>query len=181
MQAARGTSLSPGNDHGPTTTTYVRLFAVVAIAVWLVDQITKFAVVRGLEGEPRSTVIPHVFWLNVTRNAGAAFSTGTGFTLVLSVVAIAVCITVIRLASRLRDRGWAVGLGLLLGGAIGNLTDRLVRDPAPLKGHVIDFLQIPFDFPVFNLADTALTFAALVIIHRTWRGVRLDGTREERR
>jgi signal peptidase II len=178
MQAARGASLSPGNDHGPTATTYVRLFAVVASAVWLADQITKFAVVRELDGEPRVTVVPHVFWLIVTRNAGAAFSTGTSFTLVLSVVAITVCIVVVRLASRLRDRGWAVGLGLLLGGAVGNLTDRLVRDPAPLKGHVIDFLQIPFGFPVFNLADTALTFAALIIIHRTWRGVRLDGTRE---
>jgi len=122
----------------------------VAIAVWLADQISKFAVVRELDGEPRVTVVPHVFWLIVTRNAGAAFSTGTGFTLILSVIAITVCAVVIRLASRLRDRGWAVGLGLLLGGAIGNLTDRLVRDPAPLKGHVIDFLQIPFGFPVFS-------------------------------
>jgi len=178
MQAARGASLSPDSDPGPAATrTCVRLFAAVAFTVWLIDQVTKALAVRELEGEPSVTVIPHLLWLTVTRNAGAAFSAGKGFTVVLSLVAIGVCVAVIVLAARLRDRTWAFGLGLLLAGAVGNLTDRIVRNPAPLRGRVVDFLQIPFGFPVFNVADIALTFAALIIIGRTWRGVGIDGTR----
>ena len=79
-------------------------------------------------------------------------------------------VTVLRLATKLRDRGWALGLGLLLGGALGNLTDRILREPAPLRGHVVDFLHLTH-WPVFNVADIALTFAAITIILRTWRGV----------
>ena len=87
-----------------------------------------------------------------------------------------VSIAVVRMATRLRDRWWAVGLGLLLAGAIGNLCDRIFREPAPFRGHVVDFI----DYGVFvgNVADIALTFAAVVIVWRTWRGVGLDGSRQ---
>jgi len=155
----------------------VGLFGITAVSVWVLDQLTKVAAVAWLDDEA-VTLIPNVFELTVTRNAGAAFSTGTGFTLVLSIVAVAVVITVLRLATRLRDRWWALGLGLLLGGALGNLTDRILREPAPLRGHVVDFLHLNH-WPVFNVADIALTFAAITIIVRTWRGVSLDGSRGE--
>jgi len=155
----------------------VGLFGITAVSIWVLDQLTKVAAVAWLDDGTSVTVVPDVFWLTLTRNAGAAFSTGTGFTLVLSIVAIAVVITVLRLAAGLRDRWWAVGLGLLLGGALGNLSDRILREPAPLRGHVVDFLHLTH-WPVFNVADIALTFAAITIILRTWRGVSLDGSRD---
>lgn len=178
MQAARGASLSPGDDHGATTKTYVRLFAVVTLVTLVVDQVTKVIAVQKLQGRDSIELIPGVLSLSFLRNPGAALSTGAGFTLVLSLIAIAVCIGVVRVAPRLRDRGWAIGLGLLLSGALGNLMDRIFREPAPLKGHVVDFI----DYGVFvgNVADIALTFAAIIIVWRAWRGIRLDGTHEEK-
>ncbi|WP_082582004.1 signal peptidase II [Aeromicrobium sp. Root236] len=177
MQAARGASLSPGDDHGPTAThTYVRLFVVVAALTLVVDQVTKVLAVEKLQGRESIELIPHVLSLSFLRNGGAALGTGAGFTLVLSVVAVAVSIAVARMATRLRDRWWAVGLGLLFAGAVGNLCDRIFREPAPLKGHVVDFI----DYGVFvgNVADIALTLAAVIIVWRTWRGIGLDGSRQ---
>lgn len=177
MQAARGASLSPGDDHGATTRTYVRLFAVVSLVALAIDQISKVVAVEKLQGRDSIEIVPRLLSLTFLRNPGAALGTGSGYTLILSVVAIAVSIGVIRVASRLRDRGWAVGLGLLLAGALGNLSDRVFREPSPLKGHVVDFLDWgPF---VGNIADVWLTIAAVVIIWRSWRGVGLDGSREE--
>ena len=181
MQAARGTSLSSQSDDADTgkvrtSGAAVGLFAVAAVSVWALDQLTKVAAVAWLDDGTSVTVVPDIFWLTLTRNAGAAFSTGTGFTIVLTIIAVAVVITVLRLAAKLRDRGWALGLGLLLGGALGNLTDRLLRDPAPLRGQVVDFLHLTH-WPVFNVADIALTFAAITIVLRTWRGVALDGSK----
>jgi signal peptidase II len=174
MQAARGTSLSP--ESGPTTHTSVRLFAIVAALTLVVDQVTKYLAVEKLQGREPVELIPNLLSLTFQRNSGAAFSTGTGFTLVLSIIAVVVCVAVVRMAARLRDRGWAIGLGLLLAGALGNLSDRIFREPSPLKGHVVDFIDYgPF---VGNVADIALTFAAIVIVWRTWRGFAIDGTRE---
>lgn len=170
MQAARGTTL-----RAP-----LRLFAVAAVAFWALDQATKAAAVAWLEPGQSITLIPHVFWLTLTRNPGAAFSTGTEMTVMLSMIAIVVVITVLRMARRLRDRGWALGLGLMLAGAAGNLTDRILREPGPMRGHVVDFLHLTH-WPVFNVADIALTFAAAVILHRAWKGVTMDGTHERER
>jgi len=178
MQAARGASLSPGDDHGATTRTYVRLFAGVAVLAFALDQVTKIVAVEKLQGRESIELVPGLLSLTFLRNPGAALSTGAGFTLVLSIVAIGVSVAVVRVASRLRDKGWAIGLGLLLAGAVGNLADRIFREPSPLKGHVVDFIDYgPF---VGNVADIALTFAALIIVWRAWRGVRIDGTREEK-
>jgi len=176
VQAARGASLSPEPGQVRTSGAAVGLFGVAAACVWALDQATKIAAVAWLDDGTSVTVVPHVFWFTLTRNAGAAFSTGTGFTLVLSLVAVGVVVVVLRLATKLNDRWWALGLGLLLGGALGNLTDRILREPAPLRGHVVDFLHLTH-WPVFNVADIALTFAAITIILRTWRGVALDGSR----
>lgn len=176
MQTARGASLSSSGDTVIPKSTYVRLFFFVAISVWVLDQATKVLAVAKLDGHDEITIIPNVFSFGFTRNAGAAFGMGTGLTVILSAVAVLVCVFVVRAASRLKDKGWAVGLGLLLGGAIGNLTDRIFREPSPFSGHVVDFLHIN-NFPVFNLADTALTFAAIVVFWLTWRGVGIDGSR----
>ncbi|MGJ9423223.1 signal peptidase II [Aeromicrobium sp. CF3.5] len=156
----------------------VRLFVVVATVVLVIDQVTKVLAVEFLEGEPSSTLIPGLLDLTFLRNPGAAFGQGSSMTIVLTLIAIVVAAVVVRMAARLRDRGWAVGLGLLLAGAVGNLVDRLFREPEPLRGQVVDFIDYgPF---VGNVADIALTVAAVVIVWRTVRGVAIDGTKETR-
>ena len=139
---------------------------------------TKIVAVAKLEGPPVETVnvIPNVLDLTLVRNSGAAFGIANGYTAVLTVIAIAVCIVVLRVARNLRNPVWAVALGLLLGGAFGNLTDRLARSPGPLRGHVVDFLALP-NWPVFNLADCCVCVAAALIAIQSFRGIGPDGTR----
>jgi len=155
----------------------VALFALVAFVVVALDQITKWWAVERLDGQDRIPVVGDLLGLRFVLNPGAALGTGAGYTIVLSVIAIAVTITLVVIAPRLRDTWWAVGLGLFLGGAVGNLMDRLFREPAFLRGHVVDFIDYA-GFFVGNVADIALTVAAVVIIWRSWRGHRFDGTRE---
>lgn len=152
----------------------IRIFAVAAACVWGLDQATKALAVNTLEPGRSITLLPHVFWLTLTRNSGAAFSAAAEMTVMLTLIAIIVVITVIRMARRLQDRGWALGLGLLLGGALGNLTDRILRAPSPFRGEVVDFLHLTH-WPVFNVADIGLTCAAVVILHRGFKGATMDG------
>ena len=142
--------------------------------MWALDQATKALAVATLDPDHSVTLVPHVFWLTLTRNSGAAFSAGAEMTVMLSMIAIIVVITVIRMARRLGDRGWALGLGLLLGGALGNLTDRILRAPSPFRGEVVDFLHLTH-WPVFNVADIGLTAAAAIILHRGFKGATMDG------
>jgi signal peptidase II len=114
--------------------------------------------------------------LHLTFNPGAAFSTGTAYTPVLACVAVIALGVVLFVSRRVGDRVWAVALGLLLGGIGGNLTDRLVRPPGPMRGHVVDMFMVPH-WPVFNVADMCINVAAGLIILQTFRGVGLDGTR----
>ena len=147
-----------------------------AVLVYLADQLTKAWVSANLEsGQPRQ-LVGTVLQLNLTRNSGAAFSIATGATLVLTVIASAVVVFIVITARRLGSRGWAAALGLLLGGSLGNLTDRMFRAPGPGRGHVVDFLQLP-NFPVFNIADSAIVSAAVLIALLAFRGISLDGTR----
>jgi len=183
MQAARGASLSASGDPDIDPAPHdqeaapprrIRLFAVVVALTYVADVVTKLLAVEFLTGRPDVEVVPGVLELHLTRNPGAAFSMATGLTVLLSVVAAAVCVVVVRTAARLRDRVWAVALGLLLGGALGNLTDRLLRSPGPLRGHVVDFLQLPH-WPVFNVADSAIVVAAGLVILQSVRGVGVTG------
>ncbi len=185
-QQARATPLSPQGEPAITEPaesstvprSAVRLFVIVATVVLVIDQVTKVLAVELLEGEPSSTLIPGLLDLTFLRNPGAAFGQGSSMTIVLTLIAIVVAGVVVRMAAQLRDRGWAVGLGLLLAGAVGNLIDRLFREPKPLRGQVVDFIDYgPF---VGNVADIALTVAAVVIVWRTVRGVSIDGTKENR-
>ncbi|MGH3497484.1 MAG: signal peptidase II [Nocardioidaceae bacterium] len=183
MQAARGASLNPSGDavdeagdHPNPRPTRVRLFIVTALCAYTVDVLSKVVVVATLTDHQPVTVIPGVLSLDLLRNGGAAFSVGTGLTLFLTLVAICVVIAVIRMSSRLRDTGWALAFGFLLAGAMGNLTDRVFRAPGPLRGHVVDFLQLPH-WPVFNVADTCICIAAVLVAVQSLRGIGLDGSR----
>jgi signal peptidase II len=183
MQRARGTPLNqpPAEQSqtapAPATRRTTVLFAVVALLAVAADQITKAIALRALTPGETVDLVGSVLRLNLVRNSGAAFSIGAGFTLVLTLIATGVVIVVLRLSRRLRSKVWTVALGLLLGGALGNLTDRFFRDPGPLRGHVIDFLELP-RWPIFNLADTAVVCAAVLMVVQTFRGVSLDGARD---
>ena len=180
MQAARGTSLSDGTvPHPPTPTTSRRarltaLFVAVAVAAYAVDLGTKLLAVSRLSGRPDVSVVGELLVLHLTRNPGAAFSTGTEYTVALTCVAILAVLVVAYLSRRLGSAGWAVALGLLLAGVAGNLTDRLFREPGPFRGHVIDFLMLPHR-PVFNVADMCINAAAVIILVQASRGIRING------
>ncbi len=180
MQAARGASLNPsGPDHHPTRRRPLGIFFGVALVAYATDVVTKVLAVERLAGRDPVPVVGDFLQLTLVRNPGAAFSTGTSYTILLTVVAIAAVVVVLYLSRRLFDRIWAFGLGCLLGGVLGNLTDRIFREPGPLRGHVVDFLQLP-NWPVFNVADICINLAAGVIILQAIRGVSHTGERESR-
>ena len=149
----------------------------VAAAVFAVDVVTKIIVVATLKPETEVKVIGTLLTLYLTRNSGAAFSFGTGMTVVFTAIAIGVIIFIIRTASRMRSAAWAVTLGLLLGGAAGNLTDRLLRSPGVFRGEVVDWIQLPH-WPVFNVADSCIVCGGCLAVLLAVRGIRPDGTRE---
>jgi len=116
-----------------------------------------------------------LLWLTFARNPGAAFSIGTGMTWIFGLLAVAIIVVIWRTSRRLASVWWAVALGLLLGGAVGNLIDRLFRTPGRFQGHVVDFITVPH-FAVFNLADAAITCAAILMVVLVIFGV--NGWRE---
>ena len=180
MQAARGASLNPSDtvDHDPARRRLDAriLFAGVALAAYALDLASKqWALAELADGD--IAVFGDWFTLHLTFNPGAAFSTGTDFTIVFTGLALVAVAVVLWLSRRIRSTGWALALGFLLGGVSGNLTDRLVREPEPFHGHVVDFLMLP-NWPVFNIADICINVAAGLIILQTFRGISLDGTRE---
>ncbi|MFT4201194.1 signal peptidase II [Gordonia sp. (in: high G+C Gram-positive bacteria)] len=148
-----------------------------AVAVWVVDVLTKTWAVSALEGRDPVHLF-HTDWarLLLLRNSGAAFSMATGYTWVLTIVAIVVVVVIVRLSGRLRSAWWILGLGLVLGGALGNLTDRVFRSPGPLHGHVVDFIAIGW-WPVFNVADSAVVCGAVLLVLLTVAGYDYDGGR----
>jgi len=152
------------------------VFAVVAATLYVADQLSKRAAVEHLSGRTDVNVVGELLQLHLTRNPGAAFSLGTGFTVGLSCLAIVATVVVLLVSRRVVDRVWAAGLGSLLAGIGGNLTDRMLREPAPFRGHVIDFLQLPH-WPIFNVADVSIDIGAGLILLQVFRGVRMDGTR----
>ena len=174
------TTMSESPHTAPTAPRRVLPLFLAAVAVaWLVDQATKVLAVERLadRGEP-IRVVPDVLELTFLRNPGAAFGMGASMTVLLSVVSVVVCVVVVRMAARLRDRVWTVALVLLLAGALGNLADRIFREPGPFRGHVVDFIDYGGLF-VGNVADIYLTVAAVLVVVRTWQGIGLDGARAE--
>jgi signal peptidase II len=176
MQTTPGTSLNDVSPPVPARRGLLVALTGVAAAVYGLDQITKILAVARLQpGDPRP-LVGELLQLHLIRNAGAAFSMATGVTWVLTVVALVVVVVVVRSARRLGSVGWAVTLGLLLGGALGNLTDRLLREPGFGRGHVVDFLDYAGLF-IGNVADIAIVVAALAVAVQAVRGIGLDGRR----
>ncbi len=156
--------------------------AILAVVVLAVDQFTKHLALQNL---PHQQIVPvwgDVLQFYLTRNSGAAFSLGEGVTWVFTIVlAIAALLIVFLAATRVRGRWWAIVLGLLLGGILGNLTDRLLREPGFAIGHVIDFIYTPWMMPaIYNVADMFIVTMMICVALLVLLGVRLDGTREPR-
>ncbi|MQA14438.1 MAG: signal peptidase II [Pseudonocardiaceae bacterium] len=156
------------------------LFAATAAVALTLDVITKVLAVAVLEGRDPVRLLGGGLYLVVYRNPGAAFSLATGLTWLLTLIAVVVVVAIVRLAPRLRSPGWAFGLGLVLGGALGNLVDRFFRSPGPLRGHVVDFLSLFAPdgsvWPVFNLADSAIVSGGVLLVVFALLGRDYDGT-----
>ncbi len=167
LQDPRGAALSR-----PT-----RLLALVASLVLVADVVSKTLVVAHLEGRAPIRLLGGALLLNVGRNPGAAFSFAEGATVVFTLVAVGVAVVILRTARRLGSTGWAASLGLLLGGAVGNLIDRLFRSPGVGRGAVVDFIDFRV-WPVFNLADSAIVIGGLLAVLLSLRGIELDGSRK---
>jgi signal peptidase II len=135
--------------------------------VVVLDQLTKLWAVAALSERPVD-VVGDLLRLRLTRNPGGAFSLLTGFTPLLALLAAAMTVVIVRTTRRATDRVMAYSLALVLGGAVGNLIDRLVRAPGFLRGEVVDFIKLPY-WPTFNLADSAITIGVAVIVLRGWR------------
>jgi len=153
----------------------------VAAFVLAADAITKAIVVVHLrEGQPVH-LLGDLLMLNLLRNSGAEFSVGTGNTIVFTAIAVVVITYIVRTARNLRSTGWAITLGLLLGGAMGNLADRIFRAPGIFRGEVVDWIQVtPHYWPVFNLADSAIVCGGVLTVLLAMLGYHLDGTRGDR-
>jgi signal peptidase II len=150
----------------------------VAVAVLAADIASKVTVVATLSDRPPLVLLGGFLTLRVSRNPGAAFSIGPSMTIVFTAIAVGVIVFVLRTSRQIRSLPWAITLGLLLGGAMGNLTDRLLRSPGPLRGWVVDWIQVPH-WPVFNLADSSIVCGGVLAVLLATRGLRIDGTRHE--
>jgi signal peptidase II len=157
-----------GSISGSLPEPRTRTLAVLAAGVLVLDVLTKVASVAFLEGADPIKLFGGVLYLTFVRNPGAAFGLAEGQTWILALIALGVAGFILWISRNLRSQGWAIGLGLVLGGAVGNLADRLFREPGPMRGHVVDFLSL-FDpygqvWPVFNVADMAIVGGGATII-----------------
>jgi signal peptidase II len=154
------------------------IMAATAVMIYVADQLTKaWALAVLTPGDPVD-LVAHLIRLNLIRNAGAAFSIGNGSTWLLTLIAFGVLGFILRTARRIGSRTWAWALGLLLGGSLGNLTDRMTREPGPGRGHVVDFIDY-FGLFIGNIADIAIVGAAVLIGVLALRGVGVDGKRPQ--
>ncbi|MFI6101616.1 signal peptidase II [Lentzea sp. NPDC051213] len=158
----------------------VHLLAVLAAGVLVLDILTKVLSVAFLEDAEPIKLFGGVLYLTFVRNPGAAFGLAEGWTWILALIALGVVGFILWIARNLRSQGWAIGLGLVLGGAVGNLADRIFREPGPLRGHVVDFLSLfdPFGrvWPVFNVADMAIVCGGATIVVLALMQHDYDGT-----
>ncbi|MEV0280999.1 signal peptidase II [Streptomyces sp. NPDC050610] len=153
----------------------IGVLLTVAPLAYLLDLVSKLAVVAKLEHHDPVHVIGTWLQLQVIRNRGAAFSFGEAMTIVFTCIAVIVIVVIARLARKLYSVPWAIALGLLLGGALGNLTDRVFRTPGGLQGGVVDWIA-PAHFAVFNLGDSAIVCGGILIVILSFRGLDPDGT-----
>jgi signal peptidase II len=143
------------------TVRVVRTLFGVAGSIGVLDLLTKIWAVETLSNRSNIKVVGEFFQLTLVRNPGAAFSFAENATIFLSLFAIVVAVVIFYYSRVVTSQGWALVMGLILGGIIGNLSDRIFREPGFLRGHVIDWLQLP-NWPIFNIADSAIVVAALI-------------------
>jgi len=181
LQATGESALTGGDPSTAKSSRFVRpvvLLAAVAVAIVVADLATKVWVVHHYADGHVTTLIPRVLEIEEARNGGAAFGIAGGATILFTIVAVAVIAFIVRNATRIHHLGWAVALGLLLGGAIGNLGDRVFRSPGVFRGHVVDWIYL-HHWPIFNLADSGIVIGGLLAVALAGRGYRLDGSREQ--
>jgi len=162
------------------------LFFGTALVALAADVLSKVLVVEHIQpSDPGIRLLGGAVYLVQARNSGAAFSVGTGATVVLTGISILVVVIMLRAARRLTSSGWAVALGLVLGGAIGNLVDRLFRAPSPGRGHVVDWISVfardGHVWPIFNLADSAIVSGGVLAVLLSLRGIEFGSDRASRR
>lgn len=143
---------------------------ITALLVVALDLATKVWAVANLENQGDIEVLGSFLKLSFLRNPGAAFSIGTNVTWVFTIISIAVSVAILLLAKRVANRIWAIALGGMLGGALGNLGDRIFRSPELFQGHVVDFILLP-NYPMFNISDSAVVIAAITMTILSIRGV----------
>lgn len=177
---------SPGSPGDPDAGTPARrrtgVLVGTAVLVLALDLVSKVLVVAELMHRPPVKLPGGFLWLVHARNPGAAFSFAEGATVVFTAVAAIVIVVIVRTAAKLRSTAWAISLGLVLGGAAGNLVDRLFRSPAPLRGWVVDWISLRSPdgrmlFPIFNLADSGIVCGGILAVLLALLGVEMDGTR----
>ena len=161
------------------------MLATTALLAVVLDQVVKELSTKGLtEGEP-VRILGGLIYLSLLRNSGAAFSLGSGYTWVFPLVTIVVIGWIGYMARKLRSLPWAIALGLVLGGALGNLGDRLFRAPGPFQGHVVDMVSLfgPYGeyFAVFNIADSCLSVGVVLAVLLELTGRQRDGSRTPRK
>ncbi|MFE1645335.1 signal peptidase II [Microbacterium sp. P01] len=158
------------------------LIAILAVAVLAADQFTKHLAIQNLPSERPVPVLGDFLIFYLIRNPGAAFSLGEGVTWIFTLALAAVAVVILWLmATRVGSRAWAIVLGLLLGGVLGNLTDRLFRAPGFAVGHVVDFINTPWMMPaIYNVADMFIVTMMIGVAVLVVSGLHLDGTRENR-
>ncbi|WP_319458680.1 signal peptidase II [Micromonospora sp. RTP1Z1] len=180
--AGAGTAESGG---GTPRRRAVGVLLGVALVALLADLVTKQLALSALTGRGPVSLLGGTVYLTLTRNSGAAWSIGAGHTWVFPLITIGVIAWIAWMAVRLRSLPWAVSLGLVLGGALGNLTDRIFRAPGHFVGHVVDMISL-FDpygqvWPVFNLADSSLVCGVILAVLLELTGRQRDGGRVGRR
>jgi signal peptidase II len=154
------------------------VLALVALGGYALDQLSKFLVVSRLTEGDVVRVLGDVLQLHFVRNPGAAFSLASGMTWIFSIIATGVVVFIVWFAGRIRSVAWSIVFGLLLGGVLGNLTDRLLREPGFGLGHVVDFISTPWLIPaIYNVADMCIVFSMSIFMILTIRGIGLDGKR----
>ncbi len=165
----------PGRrGHKPRLRTCLLIMAAAGIFAYVFDQLTKLWVVATMTEGQMIEVFPPILSWHFIRNSGAAFSIGEDVTWIFTIVQAVVPLIVIWLSRRLGSIWWSVAFGLLVGGALGNLTDRLLREPSFGMGHVVDFIAFP-NFAIFNIADSAVVGAVILICILTFKGIGMDG------
>jgi signal peptidase II len=160
----------PAASSGPRR---VGVLLAIALTVLACDIISKAVVVATLSDRAPLRLLGGLLTLRVSRNPGAAFSIGPSMTLVFTLIATGVIVVILRTSRRIRNLPWAITLGLLLGGATGNLTDRLFRYPGPFLGYVVDWIQVPH-WPVFNIADSCIVCGGVLAVILAVRGTAID-------